>query len=148
MPSESGEFRVPIIKLYRNLIVVVQGALSDAQVAQLQSDVTFAIERYDAQGLVLSVAGVDLMDSYISRAIYDLAVVAKLMGVESVVCGIQPMVAITLVEMGLGLGNIPTELNLERALEYLEEKCRDRIGEHITEENPEVTEKSIVEGEP
>ncbi|HEU4729194.1 MAG TPA: STAS domain-containing protein, partial [Kofleriaceae bacterium] len=108
---------IPIIKLYRDLIVIVQGALTDAEVAQLKHDTTREIERHDAQGLVISVSGVDLMDSYISRTIYDIALIAKYMGVDTVVCGISPLVATTLVEMGMVLGSVPTELNLERALE-------------------------------
>jgi rsbT antagonist protein RsbS len=113
---------IPIIKLYRDLIVVVQGSLTDAQVSQLKDDTTREIERHDAEGLVISVSGVDLMDSYISRAIHDIALIARYMGVETVVCGISPLVATTLVEMDMGLTGIATALNLERALETLERR--------------------------
>lgn len=121
---------IPIISLYRDLIVVVQGSLTDAQVTQLKSDTTRAIARHDAQGLIISVAGVDLMDSYISRSIHDLALVARYMGVETVVCGISPLVATTLVEMDMGLRGISTALNLEHALEMLirNRRTRARVG--------------------
>ncbi|HEU4734501.1 MAG TPA: STAS domain-containing protein [Kofleriaceae bacterium] len=123
-PVTSGT--IPIIRLYRDLIVIVHGSLTDAAVAQVKEDTTREIERHDARGLIISVSGVDLMDSYISRTIYDIALIAKYMGVETVVCGIGPIAATTLVDMGMGLSGVTTELNLERALETLYERRRAR----------------------
>lgn len=111
--------RIPIIKLYDTLIVSIQVALSDRLVAQLKDDVTMAIDRSDARGLVLDVSGIDVMDSYISRAIRDLGLMARLMGVTTVICGLDPMIAMALVEMDLDLRGVRTALGLESALELL-----------------------------
>ncbi len=111
--------RIPIINLYSNLIVPIQGAIGDNAMAQLTDDVTRRIEGDYARGLVIDVSGVALMDSFITRNIRDLALTARLMGVNTVVSGLQPAVAITLVEMGLEIHGLRTSLNLERALEHL-----------------------------
>lgn len=111
--------RVPIIKLYSNLIVPIQGAIADNIMSQIQDDVTRRIGQNGARGLVIDVSGVALMDSFITRNIRDLALTARLMGVNTVVSGLQPAVAITLVEMGLEIDGLETTLNLERALEHL-----------------------------
>jgi rsbT antagonist protein RsbS len=78
------------------------------------------------RGLVLDLAAVDLMDSYITRCVRDLAVSARLMGVPTVVCGVRPVVADTLVEMGLELGDVLTALNLDSALRILKGRRRAR----------------------
>ncbi|MFC1850207.1 STAS domain-containing protein [candidate division CSSED10-310 bacterium] len=111
--------RIPIIKLYNNLIVSIQIALSDRLVSQLKDDIAMEIEKTEAKGLIIDVSGVDLMDSYISRTIRDIAHIAAIMGVETVISGLDPMVALTLVEMGMNLEGIKTALNLESAFEYL-----------------------------
>jgi rsbT antagonist protein RsbS len=119
MGTPHGAQRIPIINLYSNLIVPIQGAIGDNAMAQLTDDVTRRIERDSALGLVIDVSGVALMDSFITRNIRDLALTARLMGVDTVVSGLQPAVAITLVEMGLEIQGLQTALNLERALEHL-----------------------------
>jgi rsbT antagonist protein RsbS len=111
--------RIPIIALYHNLIVPVQGAISDETIAQLNEDVSRAIDTGGARGLIIDVSGVALMDSYITRNIRDLALTARLMGVTTIVSGLQPAVAITLIEMGLDIQGLQTTLNLERAIERL-----------------------------
>ena len=87
--------RIPIVRLSGKLIVSIQTALSDTVVDRLQQDVAAACERGDARGLVVDLSGVDILDSYITRSIRDLAVMARLMGVETVVCGLRPAVAMT-----------------------------------------------------
>lgn len=115
----AGVNRIPIIKLYGNLIASIQVALSDQLVQQLQTDVTDAIGKTSATGLVIDISGIDLMDSYISRAIRDTSLMARLMGVETVLCGLEPMIAMTLVEMGLDMKGVKSALNLEEAIELL-----------------------------
>ena len=112
--------RIPIVRLSGKLIVSIQTALSDTVVDRLQQDVAAACERGDARGLVVDVSGVDVLDSYITRSLRDLAVMARLMGVETVVCGLRPAVAMTLVEMGMELPGVRTALNLDRALSLLD----------------------------
>jgi len=111
--------RIPIISLYSNLIVPIQGTIVDAAIARLREDVTKRIDEESAHGLIIDVSGISMMDSFVTRSIRDLALTARLMGVHTVVSGLQSQVAITLVEMGLDIPGIQTALNLERALEYL-----------------------------
>jgi len=111
--------RIPIIRLYDNLIVSVQVSLSDKLVIQLKDDITAAIERTGARGLVIDLSGIDMMDSYISKALRDIGLIAKLMGVRTVISGVAPMIAMTLTEMGLDLSGVSTALSLEGALEQL-----------------------------
>ncbi|MBI5490955.1 MAG: STAS domain-containing protein [Deltaproteobacteria bacterium] len=122
-PQDVG--RIPIIRLADNLVVSIQFSLSDRLVAQLKDDVTHAIDSSGALGLVIDVSGVDLMDSYISRTIRDIALVARLMGVLTVICGVSPLVAITLVEMGVDLKVVRSALNLDAALELLQDLRRE-----------------------
>jgi rsbT antagonist protein RsbS len=111
--------RIPIIRLYDNLIVSVQVSLSDRLVMQLKDDITDTIERTGARGLVIDLSGIDMMDSYISKALRDIGLIAKLMGVRTVISGVAPMIAMTLTEMGLDLKGVSTALSLEGALETL-----------------------------
>ncbi|MGC4070413.1 MAG: STAS domain-containing protein [Polyangiaceae bacterium] len=94
----ADESRIPIIKLYGCLIVSIQIELSDSLVASLKDDIGSAIERTDAYGLLIDVSGMQLMDSYISRTIQDIAQMGCLMGVETVIVGMSPAVAMTLAE--------------------------------------------------
>jgi rsbT antagonist protein RsbS len=113
--------RIPIIALYANLIVPLQGAIADDVMLQLSEDVTRRIEDGRIRGLVIDVSGVETLDSYLTKNLRDLALTARLMGVSAVVSGLRPAVAITLIEMGLEIPGVRTTLNLERALEALHE---------------------------
>jgi rsbT antagonist protein RsbS len=113
------EFLTPIIRLYENLIVPVHGSISDAGIAALREQVTDRISTDRVHGLVLDVSGLAYMDSFVTRVVRDLALIARLMGVQTVVAGLSAEVAITIVEMGLEIPGVSTALNLERALEQL-----------------------------
>jgi rsbT antagonist protein RsbS len=113
------ESRIPIIGLYDNLIVPIQGAIADDVMVTLQGDVMARIQDGDARGLIVDVSGVEVLDSYMTRNLRDLALSARLMGVTAVVSGLRPAVAITLIEMGLEIPGVYTALDLERALELL-----------------------------
>jgi rsbT antagonist protein RsbS len=108
------------------LLVQLDPAPTDAAVRELRSAVGDTLVQRSPRGLVLDLAAVDLMDSYITRCIRDLAVSARLMGVPTVVCGVRPVVADTLVEMGLELGDVQTTLNLDGALRALGTPRRSR----------------------
>lgn len=110
---------IPLIRLFDNLIVSIQIALDDRMVERLIDDITTAIEETHVSGLILDFSGADVLDSHVTRQVRDLAVTARIMGVETVVCGLRRAVVITLVEMGLGTAGVSTALNLERALELL-----------------------------
>jgi rsbT antagonist protein RsbS len=121
--------RIPIIKLYDNLIISIQVSLSDRMVQQLKDDVTEKIADLRPTGMVIDLSGIDIMDSYISRAIRDLCIIARLMGVATVISGMDHKIAMTLVEMGVGLEGVDTKRDLEGAIEYLQEKRQDKISD-------------------
>jgi rsbT antagonist protein RsbS len=110
---------IPIVKLYNNLLASIQVELSDHLVAELKDQITAEIQRTHARGLIIEISGVDILDSYIARSIRDIAQIARLMGVDTVISGLDPAMAFTLVEMDLLLTGVTTALNLESALELL-----------------------------
>ena len=103
----------------RTLLVQLNSELTDSAVRELRDAVGRTLEAQALRGLVLDLASVEIMDSYITRCIRDLALCARLMGVPTIVCGVQPAVADTLVEMGLELGEVQTVLNVDVALRTL-----------------------------
>ena len=119
---------IPLIRLYGNLIVSIQVSLTDSLIESLIGDITQAIERTQVSGLILDLSGVDMLDSHLTYRIRTLAVAVRLMGVDTVVCGMRPAVVMTIVEMGLDLVGVSIALNLERALELLV----NRAPEHAT----------------
>jgi len=108
---------IPIIKLYNTLIVSIQTELGDNLVTELKEDIAEAIRSNDVTGLVIELSGVDILDSFIARSLRDIAFLARLMGVETVLAGLDPGMACTLVEMGMALRDVQCSLNLESALE-------------------------------
>lgn len=119
---------VPIIRLGDNLIVTVQQALHDRLAVQLQDDISTAIERTGARGLLIDVSVIDVVDSFMGRMLGDIAGMARLMGAATVLVGIQPAVAITLTEIGVELRGIHTVLNLEKGLALLERLRAEELG--------------------
>lgn len=110
---------IPLIRLFDNLIVSIQTALSDQVIETLMINVARTIEDSQVSGLILDLSGAEILDSHATRRLHDLAVTARLMGVETVICGLRRSVVITLVEMGLSLSGMTTAISLERALEIL-----------------------------
>lgn len=108
--------RIPVIHLAGKLLVSIQVEMTDRLLSRIKEDVANAIDRGGASGLVIDVAGIETMDSFISRSICDLALIARLMGVPTVLCGIRPAVAITLCEMGIDLRGVPSALNVDDAV--------------------------------
>jgi len=110
----------------RTLLVQLNAALTDGAVRRLRDTVGATLEAKPLRALVVDMASVDIMDSYITRCIRDLAISARLMGVPTIVCGVQPSVADTVVEMGLQLGNVRTALDVDGALRILRRAGRAR----------------------
>jgi len=117
---------IPIIKLYGTLIVSVQVDVTDHLVRELKDDIANAIQNQQVRGLIIEVSGVDIIDSYIARSLRDIAHISRLMGVDTVLAGLDAAMAITLVEMGMALGGIRTALNLESALELFARDAESR----------------------
>lgn len=110
---------IPILKLGRTLIVSIQVELSDAVAESLQNDVLSAIERSAAKGLVVDISGFDTVDTYVARILADMAKMAKLMGAVTVIVGMRPEVAATLVRMGFAMEEVQFALNLDEGLSLL-----------------------------
>ena len=111
--------RVPIIKVGQVLIVTVAEELYDRDAILLQEDLNAALERTAAAGVLLDVSAVETVDSFLGRLLNEIAIGARLLGAETVVSGIQPAVAMTLVELGLGLRGVLTALDSEKGLALL-----------------------------
>jgi rsbT antagonist protein RsbS len=111
--------RIPILQLGPILIVSVQGDLADAQAVALRHDVGTQVSEGGVTGVVLDVSGVTIVDSYLGRVLTEIAADSSLLGARTVVAGIKPAVAITLVEMGLRLDGARTARSLEAAMAML-----------------------------
>ena len=111
--------RVPILKQGDFLIASVQSSLSDGELLQLRNDLVSEVSKVRAQGVIIDVNVLDVMDSFATRILRDIAHMIKLRGAPTVVVGIQPDVAFTMVQLGLSLGHIETALDLEEGLALL-----------------------------
>lgn len=126
----TGSSGVPIIRLGDTLIVSVQEALHDRLALALQDDITAALGRSGAVGLLIDVSVIDVVDSFMGRMINDIAAMAQLMGARTALVGIQPAVAITLTELGLELRGVVTALNVEQGLTRLTARTAGTAGGH------------------
>lgn len=108
--------RVPVIRVGEVLIASVQEDLSDRDALELESRLTAQIQATGARGVVLDLSMVEIVDSFLGRMLHDLARAARLLGAHTVVAGLQPAVAVTLVELGLELKGVRTALDAQKGL--------------------------------
>ncbi len=120
---------VPILRQGPYLIASIQSALTDADLLRLRDDLVEQVGRYRSRGVIVDVTVLDVMDSFAVRTISSLAQMIKLRGAETLLVGIQPEVAFTMVQLGLALTGVATALDLEEGLSYLDE--RDNGGERV-----------------
>lgn len=114
--------RVPILRLNSRVLIVALGAdITDESVIDFQDDLTARAATMQARGVVIDVSALDVVDSFMARVLNDSARMLRLLGAEVVVCGVQPAVAMTLIEMGSHLVDVRTTFTLERALVRLDE---------------------------
>jgi len=111
--------RVPVLRLGDVLLVSVQVDLSDQLALALQDDLTNRIVDTGARGVVIDISGLDIVDSFVGRMLSSIAAMSKVLDAETIVVGMRPAVAITLVELGLSLPGVRTALNLEQGLHRL-----------------------------
>ena len=111
--------RVPILRLGDCLLVTVQVDMHDQLAMTLQDDLTSQIERRRAKGVLLDISALDVVDSFIGRIIANLSRMARILDARTVVVGMRPAVAITLVELGLSLQGVETALDVERGMRLL-----------------------------
>ncbi|TQR21457.1 STAS domain-containing protein [Psychrobacillus vulpis] len=112
--------RIPILKLRDCLIVSIQWELDDQTALAFQEDLLDKLHATAARGVVLDLTPIDFIDSFIAKVLGDVISMSGLMGAKVVITGIQPAVAITLIELGIRLENVVTALDLENGLEKLE----------------------------
>ncbi|NGY78080.1 STAS domain-containing protein [Bacillus megaterium] len=117
--------RIPILKLYDYLLVSIQWELDDQTAIQFQEDLLSKIHQTVAKGVVIDLTSIDMIDSFIAKVLGDVVSMSNLMGARVVLTGIQPAVAITLVELGIGLNDVLTALDLEKGLEKLQSELGD-----------------------
>lgn len=111
--------RIPILRIGKFLLITIQVDMHDQLAMTLQDDLTVAIEKTGARGVLLDISTLDVVDSFIGRMISNISAVASLLSAQTVVVGMQPAVAITLVELGLELPGVHTALNAERGMAML-----------------------------
>jgi len=111
--------RIPILKMGRFLLVTIQVDMHDRLALALQDDLTTQIARTSARGVLIDISSLDVVDSFIGRVLANIASMSRVLDAETVVVGMQPAVAITLVELGLSLPGVRTALNVERGFELL-----------------------------
>ena len=113
---------VPILKQGPFLIASVQTALHDADLVQLRDAIVEKVGRFRSRGVIVDVTALDVIDSFATRTLRDVAYMIRLRGAETVIVGIQPEVAFSMVKLGLTLEGVATSLDLEEGLAYLNRK--------------------------
>lgn len=116
--------QVPILKQGAYLIVTIQAALSDADMLQLRESIVAQVGKFRSLGVIIDVTALDVMDSFATRTLSEIAHVVRLRGADTVIVGIQPEVAFTLAQLGLNLTGVATALDLEEGLAFLDQRTK------------------------
>jgi rsbT antagonist protein RsbS len=114
--------KIPILRMGRFLLVTIQVDMHDRLAMQLQDDLTQRIVKDRAHGVLIDISSLEVVDSFIGRMISNIAAMASVLDARTVVVGMQPAVAITLVELGLSLDGVRTALNVDRGMALLREE--------------------------
>jgi len=114
--------KIPILRMGKFLLVTIQVDLYDRLALNLETDLIQAVSKTGAKGVLIDISAVSIVDSFMGRIIGNIASMSKIMDAETVVVGMQPAVAITLIELGLPLTGVHTALNVERGMELLRKK--------------------------
>jgi rsbT antagonist protein RsbS len=117
---------IPILRMGDVLLTTVHVELRDAVAEAFQADVLSEIEKHRTNGLVIDISGLDMVDTYVARILAETGRMARLMGTETVLCGMRPEVSATLVRMGYPMEGVYAALDLDEGLELLRQLRRDR----------------------
>lgn len=112
--------RIPILKMGKYLLVTIQVDMHDRLAVVLQDDLTARIVKEQTKGVLIDISSLEVVDSFIGRMLGSIASMSRMLGAETVVVGMRPAVAITMVELGLSLSEVRTALNVEKGMELLE----------------------------
>lgn len=115
---------VPVLKQGKFLIATIQAALTDADLENLRRSLVERVVKFRSLGVIVDVTAMDVMDSFASRTLREIAHMIRLRGAETVIVGIQPEVALAMVQLGLTLEDVATSLDLEEGLAYLIDKFK------------------------
>lgn len=118
--------RIPILKLGKALLVTVQVDMHDRLATALEEDLSAKIVATGARGVLIDISGLDIVNSFMGRMLDNIASVSRILDAETVVVGMRPAVAITLVELGLELDGVRTALNVERGMDLIRERIEDK----------------------
>src|SRR5256885_14459445 len=116
--------RIPILRMGKYLLVTIQVDMHDRLATQLQEDLTARIAKEQARGVLIDISALDIVDSFIGRMLSDIAGMSRILDAHTVVVGMQPAGAITLVELGLSLRGVRTALDVERGMRLLQKAIR------------------------
>jgi rsbT antagonist protein RsbS len=111
--------RIPILKMGEFLLVSIQVDMHDRLALTLQDDLTDRIVKTRTRGVLIDISSLEIVDSFIGRMLANIAAMSRILDAQTVVVGMRPAVAITLVELGMPLGGVRTALNVERGMEML-----------------------------
>jgi rsbT antagonist protein RsbS len=117
--------RIPILEMGRCLLVTIQVDLQDQTALALQDDLAAKIEATGARGVLIDISALEIVDSFIGRMVASISGIARVLDATTVVVGMQPAVAITLVELGLSLEGVRTALNVERGMKLLRRSLQE-----------------------
>jgi rsbT antagonist protein RsbS len=122
--------RIPILRMGDCLLVTIQVDMKDQTALTLQDDLSTRIESTGAKGVLIDISALEIVDSFIGRMLASISGIARVLDAETVVVGMQPAVAITLVELGLSLPGVRTALNVERGMAMLRASLGERPSGH------------------
>ena len=111
------------------LLVTIQVDMHDRLATALQDDLTSSISKHGARGVLIDISALEIVDSFIGRVLGNIAAMSRVLDAQTVVVGMRPAVAITLVELGLSLPGVQTALNVERGMQLLDQTAKERVGD-------------------
>lgn len=125
--------QIPILKMGKILLVSIQVDMHDRLAVRLQNDLTEKIAHHGSRGVLIDISSLTMVDSFIGQMLSNIAAMSRILDAETVVVGMQPAVAITLVELGLTLQGVRTALNVEQGMEHLEGFIRSQPENRMNE---------------
>ena len=129
--------KIPILRMGHFLLVTIQIDLYDRLATNLESDLVQMVNRTGARGVLIDISALSIVDSFMGRILGNIGSMSKIMDAETVVVGMQPAVAITLIELGLELKGVHTALDVEKGMELLKDKIL------LTDEENDIDENSV-----